>query len=293
MTHDRPVRGAGVTAALITIAVAVAVALLSAGGKPAGTGDSAVPRSTVRVMPLGDSITWGQGSPSLSGYRKPLWDLVTARPSRYAVRFVGSLSNGDLPQPANEGHRGWTIGEIDGRIDQWLAASRPDVVLLHIGINDLRRDVDVAHAPARLAALVDRIYADRPGVSVVYMGLLPNTAHLRTEVMAFDRRAAALQPAERRRGRAFWYVAPPALTAADMSDSVHPDDAGYRRIAAAFFPALNAAVAGRTGRPAPAAGRPPAPALPPGGATAAGWPRRGQRTCWPLPRAITPPADTV
>ncbi|WNI14502.1 SGNH/GDSL hydrolase family protein [Actinacidiphila sp. ITFR-21] len=279
MTHGRLVRGAGVPAALLTVAAAITLALLTTSGSAVESRPR--PPFPVRVMPLGDSITWGQGSTGDAGYRKPLWRLVAGQ-SRYAVRFVGSERNGDLPEPANEGHRGWTIGQVRGRVDGWLAVSRPDVVLLHLGINDLRHNVDVARAPDRLAELVDRIYADRPGVSVVYMGLLPVASHqrtplttrLRAEVAAFDRRAAALQAAERRRGRAFWYVTPPDLTVAEMSDGVHPDDAGYRRMAEAFFPVLGKAVAERMSRPAPspsppAASAPGPPAAPSAGAKAA------------------------
>jgi len=206
-------------------------------------------RYAVRVMPLGDSITYGQGSPTESGYRKPLWDMVAERQTRYTVRFVGSQSNGDLPQPRNEGHPGYTIDQIRSGLDDWLAAASPDVVLLHIGINDLNHQVDVTHAPDRLAALIDQIYADRPGVSVVLMGLIPTevgtSVGLPAKVAAYNVRAAALQRTEQQRGRAFWYVAAPALTPAQMTDTLHPNDAGYQRMAEAFFPALTTAVSGR------------------------------------------------
>ncbi|WP_329129845.1 SGNH/GDSL hydrolase family protein [Streptomyces sp. NBC_01476] len=247
MARGRAGHAYSVVAAAVTVALAITVALLTAGTPAVGAHPY-----TVRVMPLGDSITWGQGSPTRSGYRKPLWDLVTGRQSRYTVDFVGSQRNGDLPDPANEGHRGWTIDGVRSRLDGWLAAYRPEVVLLHLGINDLLHHHDPAHAPERLAALVDRIYADRPGVSVVYMGLLPNTVRQRAQTTAFNRKAAALEGTERRRGRAFWYVAPPRLGHPDMADGVHPDDAGYRKMAAVFFPALNSAVRDRMRRLAPA-----------------------------------------
>jgi len=223
-------------------------------------------RYAVRVMPLGDSITYGQGSPTESGYRKPLWDMVAERQTRYTVRFVGSQSNGDLPQPRNEGHPGYTIDQIRSGLDDWLAAASPDVVLLHIGINDLNHQVDVTHAPDRLAALIDQIYADRPGVSVVLMGLIPTTEGLRSQTAAYNERAAALQRTEQERGRAFWYVAPPALTSAEMADALHPNDAGYQRLAQAFFPALSTAVAQRL----PATPPPSSPGLPTTGLPATG-----------------------
>jgi hypothetical protein len=32
----------------------------------------------LRVLPLGDSITWGEGGSTGDGYRGPLWDRLTA-----------------------------------------------------------------------------------------------------------------------------------------------------------------------------------------------------------------------
>ncbi|MFY0576549.1 SGNH/GDSL hydrolase family protein [Cystobacter fuscus] len=133
---------------------------------------AAVP--TVRVMPLGDSITWGVGSATTSSYRRPLANLL-ANQSRYAVSFVGSQASGNLPDLSNEGHSGYTIDQIRAGIDDWMAGARPDVVLLHIGINDLNRGIDVPNAPNRLKALVDRIFADKHGVTVLVLGLIPTT----------------------------------------------------------------------------------------------------------------------
>ena len=74
----------------------------------------------VRVMPLGDSITWGVGSATNSSYRPPLWTMIGGQ-SRYAARFVGSQASGRLAAPANEGHSGYPIDEIAAGIDGWLA----------------------------------------------------------------------------------------------------------------------------------------------------------------------------
>ncbi|MEE4544988.1 SGNH/GDSL hydrolase family protein [Streptomyces sp. V4-01] len=241
-------RRAGAAAAVCVLVTAVLVALVVL-LPPRGSASEARPRA-VRVMPLGDSITWGKGSPSHSAYRAELWRLVAGQ-SLYTVRFVGSQLSGTLPEPQNEGHSGYTVDRIRAGVDRWTAAAAPDVVLLHIGINDLHRHVDPAHAPDRLAALVDRIYADRPGVSVVLLGLIPTTPHLQAQAVAYNRRAAALQGIERHRGRAFWYVEPPRLSRAQMADSLHPNDAGYARIARAFFPALSSAVAARATASAP------------------------------------------
>ncbi|MBM9510158.1 SGNH/GDSL hydrolase family protein [Actinacidiphila acididurans] len=272
MRGGRLARTGAVVAVVAAACVLAVVALLPSRGTASAAPKKSGPPPLVRVMPLGDSITWGQGSATESSYRAPLWRMVAGQ-KRYAIRFVGSEHNGDLPEPDNEGHRRYTIGQVMANIDRWTAAGRPDVVLLHIGINDLNRRVDPDHAPERLAALVDRIYADRPGVSVVYLGLIPTTPGLQPQIAGFNVLARHLAAVERERGRMFRYVDPPALTAAERVDRLHPNDAGYLRIARALFPALTAAVEEREARGAvaragagvtgPSDG--PAPATPPTG----------------------------
>ncbi|GAA1954536.1 SGNH/GDSL hydrolase family protein [Kitasatospora viridis] len=202
----------------------------------------------VRVMPLGDSITAGVGSHDGAGYRLPLRQDC-AEQSRFTLRLVGSQHDTLFPGDRHEGHSGWMVADLTARIDGWLAAARPDVVLLHIGINDLDRGPDKPHAADRLAALLDRIYTDRPGVSVLLLGLLPTTEGLEQPVRTFNRRVEDLSATEWRLGRDFDYLRPPELTPAEFADRLHPDDLGYQRIADRFYHALTDAVARRAARP--------------------------------------------
>ncbi len=216
----------------------LAVVLALIGGLLATTAPTAqaVPAvKTLRVMPLGDSITAGVGSPTSSSYRRPLATLISSQ-SRYAVNFVGSQASGNLADLSNEGHSGWIIDQVRAEIDGWMAGARPDVVTLHLGINDLNRNVDVPNAPARFKGLVDRIVADKPGVTVLVLGLIPTTPGLESKVASFNAaiKSALTNPKTR-------YVEPPALTSAEMADGLHPNDAGFQRMAQAFYPALDRA----------------------------------------------------
>ncbi|MER7846248.1 FG-GAP-like repeat-containing protein [Kitasatospora sp. NPDC096077] len=219
-------------------APAVKAAPAAQAAKAGSTTGTALP--SLRVMPLGDSITAGAGSATGSSYRAPLWNLVAGQ-SRYTVRFVGSQAGGQLPDLANEGHSGYMIDDIRAGIDQWLAAAHPDVVLLHIGVNDLDRSTDPAHAPDRLKTLLDRIYQDRPGIAVVMEGVLPNTQGLQLPPSGYNDRARRLEAVEADAGNSFRYVEPPALAPAEMADRLHPNDSGYRRIAQAFYEGLDQA----------------------------------------------------
>jgi hypothetical protein len=75
---------------------------------------------TVRIMPLGDSITAGVGSSTHGGYRTQLWqDCMDAH---WHVQFVGSQVSGpaSLPERQHEGHPGWRIAQISTHMVNWL-----------------------------------------------------------------------------------------------------------------------------------------------------------------------------
>ncbi|MBT2451438.1 VCBS repeat-containing protein [Streptomyces sp. ISL-43] len=197
----------------------------------------------VRVMPLGDSITAGEGSSGGAGYRSRLWELMAGQ-SRYTADFVGSGSFGSVGDPDNEGHSGWTIDGIRSGINQWQTAADPDVVLLHIGINDLKwHNADPVQTAGKLSALVDTIQANRPGVAVIVQGLLTDTPGLEQQTRDFNAVIQGQESARRDRGERFRYVEPPRLdAAAELPDQLHPNDAGYRKIAQAYHEGLEQAV---------------------------------------------------
>ncbi|WP_406193940.1 FG-GAP-like repeat-containing protein [Kitasatospora sp. NBC_01560] len=244
-------------ATLTALAALAALALGPGAGSAAAETAAAAPLPpVVKVMPLGDSITDGAGSTGGAGYRAPLRDL-TAQQSRYALDLVGTNSSGAIADPDHEGHSGYRIAQIRADIDRWLAAADPDVVLLHLGINDLKweQDADPVQAAQRLSELVDRIFTDKPAVTVVVQGLLTATPGLEEKTARFNSTFAALQPTTGGPvGRHFRYVAPADLDpAADLPDRLHPSDSGYRKMAEVFHHALDQVVADGW------ASRPPAP----------------------------------
>src|SRR4051812_49089883 len=140
------------------------LALVLAAGTVVTTSAPALAESNggVRVMPLGDSITDGYNVPG--GYRIELWQRMASAGN--VVDFVGSGSNGpaNLGDHDHEGHSGWRIDQLDANIVGWLGTSAPRTVLLHIGTNDMNQNYDIANAPARLSALIDKIRANAPTV---------------------------------------------------------------------------------------------------------------------------------
>jgi len=195
----------------------------------------------LRLMPLGDSITWGVASSTGNGYRAQLYQDLAAE--GHALDFVGSGRNGTMADPDNEGHSGWRIDQIAAIADTVLAQYKPNVVTLEIGTNDLNQGYQVSTAPARLSALVDQIVRDDPTAVVVVASLIPSTNALEnTDWAAFNATIPTMVAAKQAAGDHVEYVSMSAVTVADLADQFHPGDAGYVKMGDAFNSGVQAAV---------------------------------------------------
>lgn len=197
----------------------------------------------VRVMPLGDSITEGVNG----GYRVGLWERAQADGLR--LNFVGTRYDrwARLSDKDHEGHPGFTVGDLSREVNSYLAAARPDVVLLMAGTNDLAwwHVEGVATTAARLGALIDTIHAAAPEAHVIVGSIGPmkgrNQQGVERNALASSYNALIRQEVERRAaaGRAVSFAnVNAALSVADLYDDVHPDEAGHAKIAAVWYEAL-------------------------------------------------------
>ncbi|WP_229812192.1 ricin-type beta-trefoil lectin domain protein [Lentzea flava] len=217
--------------------IVCAAALLTAALLPA-TPAVAESNGGTRVMPLGDSITEGTQVPG--GYRIGLWQRLGA--ANYRVDFVGSQFNGpgSLGDHDHEGHPGWRIDQIDANIVSWLRNTDPRTVLLHIGTNDVLQNHDVANAPARLSALVDRITATSPNADVFVATIIPmSNAGQESAGQAYNATIPGMVQSKRNAGKRVHLVdMHSAITTADLIDGVHPTATGYDKMAATWYAAL-------------------------------------------------------
>ncbi|WP_181787373.1 SGNH/GDSL hydrolase family protein [Streptomyces phytophilus] len=220
---------------IIAAAAAAGVALNRSAATAAVPGAAA---DGVRIMPLGDSITDGYTFYPGS-YRVELWRRLAA--DGRTADFVGSLANGpaELADRDHEGHTGWRIDQLDAHTDAWLQQSDPRTITLLIGTNDLNQNHDIANAPARLSALIDRVRAAKPQCEL-FVGTVPpqSSAGLEERVRAYN---AELPGVVSRKGP-HTHLVPiyDALTTADLGDGIHPTEAGYRKMAAFWYDALRA-----------------------------------------------------
>ncbi|MER5458655.1 FG-GAP-like repeat-containing protein [Micromonospora sp. NPDC002389] len=208
----------------------------------------AVPRglAALRVMPLGDSITYGVGvdNPDGTGYRARLFDGLK---DDAVLDLVGSQSSGTLPDKNHEGHPGWRIDQIDRLVECAIPRYRPNVVLLHIGTNDMSRNFEVAGAPARLDALIGKIVRLAPETTLLVAQLVPAyNAGTNSQVQAYNRAIPGIVAKHAAAGKRVRVVDMSAVTRDDLTDSVHPNADGYRKMADAFLGAVRAARAAGT-----------------------------------------------
>jgi lysophospholipase L1-like esterase len=198
----------------------------------------------LRIMPVGDSITYGSGAPG--GYRNRLYQLLNT--AGLNPDFIGTQTgNGvaTLPDPDHQGHGGWRIDQIEANLDAWLATlPDPDFVLLLIGTNDFGQGVDIARAIDRLDLLLGRIARARPTATVLVSNLLergePHNGNIQTLFNPFlpDRVAAHAAA-----GRDIWLTdLRAAVPLADMPDNLHPNQTGYDKMADAWFAAVTNAL---------------------------------------------------
>lgn len=193
----------------------------------------------IRIMPLGDSITAG----SDGGYRTVLFN--TLNEAGFSIDFVGSTSlQKDRPflaDPNHEGHGGWRINTIERNITQWMADHDPDVIMLHIGTNDISSGQFAGGVAVELSGLLGTIYAAKPDVTVYVASIILRTD--RDDLAEVTREYAELTPEVVLHWAALGYDARlvdmhSEIGPEDLADGVHPNATGYDKMgrvwAAAF-----------------------------------------------------------
>lgn len=200
------------------------------------------PQGAITIMPLGDSITAGNGDPDGNGYRLPLWKDLTG--AGFSMQYMGSQNNGggSLPDTRNEGHPGYRIDALAANVDGWLKNNQPQIVLLMIGTNDVAQSYQLANAPDRLSALIDQILKDDPLANLLVASIPPITRadqDYAPRVQAYNAAIPGIVQAEAAKGKPVHYVdVQAALTASDLADGVHPNPQGYAKVGDAWFHAL-------------------------------------------------------
>lgn len=201
---------------------------------------------TLRVMPLGDSITLGVNG----GYRNGLWTRLLAAGKK--VDYVGSAVDqyAKAPDKDHEGHPGFTIGNIAASADGWLQSAAPDFVLLMIGTNDVAWwcAQTAAQVADQHALLIDQILARVPAAWVVVASIppmssgviQPNNVDRAQLAAAYDAEILKRVQARIAAGRRVRFAdVASVLAVSDLYDGIHPTEAAADKMAQVWFDALS------------------------------------------------------
>lgn len=155
----------------------------------------------IKILPLGNSITYNH-------YRYDLWKQLLD--AELDFDFIGLQNNfpsgggfltefpdyrGQVFDAQHEGHPGWTTNDLlegesndpnAGKLPDWLAAYTPDVVLLHVGTNDVtHRAAD--HTVANIVRMIRMLQNDNPNVAILLAKIIPRSGYFQQVVAINDR----------------------------------------------------------------------------------------------------------
>jgi lysophospholipase L1-like esterase len=208
--------------------------------------------AATKIMPLGDSIT---GSPGC--WRAYLWQSLQS--GGYTnIDMVGTLApqgcsvshDGD-----NEGHGGILATNManQNQLPAWLSATKPDVVLMHLGTNDVWSNRATADILTAFTTLVGQMRASNSSMKILVAKIIPMDSA--QSCSGCGDGVIALNNALTNWASGLSTSASPITlvdqwsgfsATADTSDGVHPTDAGHKKMAAKWYPALAAVLGGTT-----------------------------------------------
>jgi lysophospholipase L1-like esterase len=148
----------------------------------------------------------------------------------------------------NEGHGGYLATTVasQNQLPGWLAATDPDVVMMHFGTNDVWSNIPPATILAAYTTLVNQMRAQNPAMKILVAQIIPMNPSSCAECA---QRVVALNAAIPGWAAGLTTAASPITvvdqwtgfdTATDTGDGVHPNDAGNVKIANRWLPAVRA-----------------------------------------------------
>ena len=199
---------------------------------PAGEQASEKEAAAGKIVALGDSLTAGLGV-----------DLEDSYPSLLQERL---MQQGYSYRVVNAGVSGETTSGTLSRLD-WILSQDPDIVVLEIGANDGLRGIDVELVEDNL----DRILAQlkEEGVVTVFTGM-QMVWNLGADYTA---RFNAVYPRLAAKHDVifmpFFLADVAGESSLNQADTIHPNEAGYRRIVENITPYVIEAIETVQGKP--------------------------------------------
>jgi lysophospholipase L1-like esterase len=190
----------------------------------------------VRIVAMGDSTT--AGTPGFSSPREHPPNGAGDETSQYAYWLMQAHPDWVV---VNQGINGQRSDQIRARFDADVVARHPVVVVIIAGVNDVYQGRSVEQVEAELAAMYTQ--AREAGIRVVAGSIIPYntaTAEQNARMHAINAWIASQPNVRFVDTRAAVSAAGRADALATSPDGLHPDAAGYRKMAEAIAPAIEA-----------------------------------------------------
>ncbi|HIH03579.1 MAG TPA: hypothetical protein HA263_06945 [Methanoregulaceae archaeon] len=225
---------------------------------------------TVKIMPLGDSITKGSVMTTEQAkhptYRYWLWNDL--KKSDYDVDFVGSWKMPNFPNLSfdqdNEGHGGYTSDEIlhgvpddrwePGYLSDWTQSYNYDMVLLLVGTNDVLHGVPTNQTVVNIEKIIKVLRQKNPRVTI-FMATLPPATYYRQSLIDLNQEIVRIversNTPESRVVLVDQYYGYDGVKDNQPPDYVHPGESGEKKIAKNWYDAITPYLSGMVPTPTP------------------------------------------
>jgi len=200
---------------------------------------------SIRIMPLGDSITYGY--PTSGGYRGYLWNKLQV--AKYDVDFVGSQYDGSGFDAHHEGYGYWKTYDIAESVYGFLQDNPADIILLHIGSNDASPTQGTnSSSIAGLRDILDEIdrYEQnyKHPITVVLASIINRRAYHDT-IKRFNINLRSLANTRISNGDKIILIDMEngaGLNSSHFADQTHPNHSGYNRMSRVWFDSLDVVI---------------------------------------------------
>ncbi len=200
-------------------------------------------QDSLRIMPLGDSITRGTGSSDDGGYRKPFYHNYTIEGVLFDL--VGTLTLGEGFDPDHEGHGGKRSDWLADSVGVFLDSENPDVILLHIGTNDITGGRNLQDVIVDIESILDQAKSHNPLMTMMVAGIVPRRDEKDSITTELNTLIRSLVEVKKLHGYDIKYVdhnsafkSHPNWETELLYDTKHPNDDGYAIMAQVWADSL-------------------------------------------------------
>lgn len=221
-----------------SVSIILTVPTVNAGAQAIGDG------ALLRILPIGASQIAGKGSTDGNGWRKMVRDRLQS--DNYVVDYVGTQPYGNIPAPNDETEaypaksifQAYNLSLTSGAWD-----TKPNLVIVTLGTNNCLQGTPVPYRDAlvQMSQLLEHVHELLPAALTLVAGVVPWLADGGLCIPKLNNGIAQAVVQQQAYGQNVEYVDlynVLNITTDYQSDGIHPTDAGYVKLANAWYEAI-------------------------------------------------------